>query len=154
MNLGEIKRFVNDGLEPLNKLIGSFSDDETINSVFGLQKKILTGLDTIKTKTDTLPTIASNVSSILSKVNNLGSQKIYGISWVNSNPPYQKAISLTGAGLIIIINPATVSISITLGSYMLEIAAGATVSIPLRYSNTITCNSSSYKPILIWCPLS
>lgn len=39
MNLGEIKRFVNNGLEPLNKLIGSFSDDETINSIFGLQKK-------------------------------------------------------------------------------------------------------------------
>lgn len=39
MNIGEIKRFVNDGLVPVNRLIGSPSDTENNNTVYGLQKK-------------------------------------------------------------------------------------------------------------------
>lgn len=39
MNLGEIKRFVNDGLQPLNKLIGTYTDGDQINTLFGQQKK-------------------------------------------------------------------------------------------------------------------
>lgn len=41
MNLGQIKRFINDSLIPLNRLIGSPSDDETKSTLFGLQKKML-----------------------------------------------------------------------------------------------------------------
>lgn len=41
MNLGQIKRFINDSLVPLNRLIGSPSDDETKSTLFGLQKKML-----------------------------------------------------------------------------------------------------------------
>lgn len=41
MNLGQIKRFINDSLIPLNRLIGSPSDDETKSTLFGLQKKCL-----------------------------------------------------------------------------------------------------------------
>lgn len=48
MNVGQIKRFVNDGLVPVNRLIGSPSDTENNNTVYGLQKKILTGISDVK----------------------------------------------------------------------------------------------------------
>lgn len=38
MNIGEIKRFVNSGLLPLNELIGSADDEAEKNTVFGQQK--------------------------------------------------------------------------------------------------------------------
>lgn len=41
MNIAQIKRFVNDGLTPINKLIGAPSDTEEGNSLYSKQKKCL-----------------------------------------------------------------------------------------------------------------
>lgn len=38
MNIAQIKRFVNDGLVPINKLIGTPSDTEEGNSLYSEQK--------------------------------------------------------------------------------------------------------------------
>lgn len=38
MNIGQIRRFVNDSLIPLNRLIGSPEDDASKNTLFGIQK--------------------------------------------------------------------------------------------------------------------
>lgn len=48
MNVGQIKRFVNDGLVPVNRLIGSPSDTDSSNTIYGLQKKILTNIGDVK----------------------------------------------------------------------------------------------------------
>lgn len=41
MNIAQIKRFVNNGLTPLNELIGTPNDDVDENTVFSSQKKCL-----------------------------------------------------------------------------------------------------------------
>lgn len=54
MNIGEIKRYVNNGLEPLNKLIDSLRegllDESSDNSLISVQKKMYSEIQQIKSK--------------------------------------------------------------------------------------------------------
>lgn len=117
-------------------------------------KKILTGLDAIKTKTDTLPTIASNVSSILSKVNNLGSQKKYSLSRVEYIVGADQYVSFSGAGLVVILNPNNIVLDGYIGVQPMKMPPYGVVPIPIGSSSNFHFLGSGYVVSVIWCPLS
>lgn len=153
MNLGEIKRFVNDGLQPLNKLIGTYTDGEQINTLFG-QQKIQIDLDGIKEQTGKISSIQSTVNSILSKINNLGSKKIYGFSSTYIQVEAYNYISLSGAGLVIISNTTNGQVQCFLSNKSFRLAQNSVVAIPLKKSEEFYHNYTGGYVSIIWCPLS
>lgn len=111
-------------------------------------------MDTIKTKTDTLPTIASNVSSILSKVNNLGSQKKYSLSRIEYSVVSNKYVSFSSAGLVVILNPNNSVLDGYIGVQPMKIPAYGVIPIPIGSSSDFHFLGSGYVVSVIWCPLS
>lgn len=149
MNIAQIKRFVNNGLTPLNELIGTSNDGVDENTVFASQKKMLISLESIKSAVDGLSNVPSTLSSILSKVNNLDSQKVLGVESTgkllgNSGQTF------LGNGLLIIANGFSLDMGFVAGGVTIELTKGNNIAIPVRGSIFISGYTSGYLSY-IWC---
>lgn len=112
-------------------------------------KKMLIVLDSVKTVVDSLQNVPSTLSSILSKVNNLGSQKVLGIQSTgkllgNSGQTF------SGNGLLIITNGFSLNLEFIAGGVNISLAQGNNIAIPVRGSIFINGYSSGYLSY-IWC---
>lgn len=114
---------------------------------------MLINIGEIKDKLGVLTTISSNVSSILSKVNNLGSQKTYGLVWaysVYANSP----IDLPKAGLVIISNTTNGTPTCKLGDISFQLAKESTMVVPISSGMSFSHSYTGSSIQILWCPLS
>lgn len=111
---------------------------------------MLIDIGEIKDKLGVLTTISSNVSSILSKVNNLGSQKTYGFSQKYTvTSSYNNTFSY---GLLIIHSAENYINSIYINNSPVSFNAYDFISIPIKEEVQIRWYSGKWE--LFWCPLS
>lgn len=115
---------------------------------------MLIDIEEIKEKLGVLSSISSNVSSILSKVNGLGSQKSYKLSFTDSGLAANSYVNLDGAGILVISNINQGSINASIGGKSVMIPRESTIAIPIGSAQQFWHTSTGYNICIAWCPLS
>lgn len=93
--------------------------------------------------------VPSTLSSILSKVNNLGSQKVLGIQSVGTLTS-NSGKTFSGNGLLIIANGLSLDLEFIVGGVSIALPKGNNIAIPVRESIFINGYVSGYLRY-IWC---
>lgn len=107
---------------------------------------MLIGLDNIKTVVDSLQNVPSTLSSILSKVNNLGSQKVLGLVSVE----YLNNKTYTGKGLLVILDVNNASISGTVDNVSLSFSHSGDVYLPFSQKVSVNLLGSANRYFLLF----